>query len=641
MAIMLMFFHRSQDSFINSWLLLCHVNRFLIVIDDIWDISSWEVIKCALVDSGCGSRIITTSRRLDIAETVGEVFEVMPLSVDGSKELFYATLFGHKGTITFDPLDEQFTEYILQKCGGIPLAIITIASLLAGKPQKEWTKLYNSIGFGHEDNIAIENTRKIIQFSYYDLPSHLKTCLLYLSIFPEDHVIEKDMLVWRWVAEGFVHEEQGESLFQVGERYLHELISRSMIEPVENEDTNMRDCRVHNMVIDLIRSMGKQENFVTVLERYDHDQHLPYQCYARIIAVQNGVLEKHDLTSTCKPKVRSLNVTWSRISSMILLLPSFQVLRVLSLEGCEILTADDSSDGLKNLAGLLHLRYLGLCGRNICNLPMEIGDLTYLQTLVLTDTYITALPHSVTMLRQLKCLRCFGLILELPEGMGNLTSLEELRLGTLDSNSLNFAKDLSKMTDLRLLSIINTESFYGKWMEALVESLSKLQKIQELEVFCDGLCSDDPCSQVIAPFAFPKLRYLRTKTWLMFQPGAMPCLKSVELHVHVRALKDANFDLDDFSKLSYLRLLEKAHVQIDCWGGKTEDVEEAEAALKRIVHSHPNRPTLILERFGRCADDKVLVPYFFFQTTSPPSGHKNFLFRTKFAQILKKCKHYI
>jgi hypothetical protein len=178
-------------------------------------------------------------------------------------------------------------------------------------------------------------------------------------------------------------------------------------------------------------------------------------------------------------------------------------------------------------------------------------------------------------------------------------------------------------------------------MEALVESLSKLQKIQELEVFCDGLCSDDPCSQVIAPFAFPKLRYLRTKTWLMFQPGAMPCLKSVELHVHVRALKDANFDLDDFSKLSYLRLLEKAHVQIDCWGGKTEDVEEAEAALKRIVHSHPNRPTLILERFGRCADDKVLVPYFFFQTTSPPSGHKNFLFRTKFAQILKKCKHYI
>jgi len=66
--------------------------RFLIVIDDIRDIPSWEVIKCALVDSGRGSRIITTSRVLNVAESSGEVLELMPLSIDGSKELFYATL---------------------------------------------------------------------------------------------------------------------------------------------------------------------------------------------------------------------------------------------------------------------------------------------------------------------------------------------------------------------------------------------------------------------------------------------------------------------------------------------------------------------------------------------------------------------
>jgi len=72
------------------------VNRFLIVIDDIRDIPSWEVIKCALVDSGRGSRIITTSRVLNVAESSGEVLELMPLSIDGSKELFYATLCGHK-----------------------------------------------------------------------------------------------------------------------------------------------------------------------------------------------------------------------------------------------------------------------------------------------------------------------------------------------------------------------------------------------------------------------------------------------------------------------------------------------------------------------------------------------------------------
>ncbi|CAD6215381.1 unnamed protein product [Miscanthus lutarioriparius] len=197
--------------------------RFLIVIDGIRGIPSWEVIKCALVDNGCGSRLVTTSRVLDAAELSGEDLELMPLSIDGSKELFYATLCGRKGALSFDPLDEQTTEYILQKCGCVPLAIIMIASLLAGKPQEEWTEVYNSIGFGQEDNMGAENnTRKIVQFSYYDLPSHLKTCLLYLSIFPDDHVIEKDTLVWRWVAEGFVHDdgELEESLFKVGERGL-------------------------------------------------------------------------------------------------------------------------------------------------------------------------------------------------------------------------------------------------------------------------------------------------------------------------------------------------------------------------------------------------------------------------------------
>jgi hypothetical protein len=152
-----------------------YIYRYLIVVDDIWDDDSWEAIRYALKDNNCGSRIVMTTRNSGVVTKEEEVYRLKPLSDENSKKLFYKRIESQEG----ESLDGELSSKIIHKCGGLPLAIIAIASLLAERPCEEWSRVYDSIGLGNNG----DNTTKILSYSYYDLPSYLKPCLLQLSIF--------------------------------------------------------------------------------------------------------------------------------------------------------------------------------------------------------------------------------------------------------------------------------------------------------------------------------------------------------------------------------------------------------------------------------------------------------------------------
>ena len=262
--------------------------RYFIVIDDIWDISVWKIIRCALPDHNQGCKIIATTRIFKVAKEVGRVYKMKPLCLHSSRILLYRRIFGNKNKDKCP--DEELakvSDMILTKCAGVPLAIITIASLLAskGRHKLDWYEVYNSIGTGMEDNTDIENMRKVLSLSYYNLPSHLRTCLLYLSVFPEDYEIGKNRLIWMWIAEGFICGKQGYSQFEVGESYFNELINRSMIQPIYGLYDIVYECSVHDMVLDLICFLSSEANFVTILN--GKDQVSPSSKIRRL-SIQNG-----------------------------------------------------------------------------------------------------------------------------------------------------------------------------------------------------------------------------------------------------------------------------------------------------------------------------------------------------------------
>uniref|UniRef100_A0A0D9VFD4 NB-ARC domain-containing protein n=1 Tax=Leersia perrieri TaxID=77586 RepID=A0A0D9VFD4_9ORYZ len=90
-------------------------------------------------------RIITTSRVLYAAapcssEVDHTIYKLQPLSNDNSKKLFYKRIFCCEDGCP--PELKDISEKTLRKCDGVPLAILTIGSLLATKPQNinQWNK---------------------------------------------------------------------------------------------------------------------------------------------------------------------------------------------------------------------------------------------------------------------------------------------------------------------------------------------------------------------------------------------------------------------------------------------------------------------------------------------------------------------
>ncbi|XP_048566320.1 disease resistance protein RGA5-like isoform X1 [Triticum urartu] len=161
--------------------------RYLVIIDDLWDVSAWNIIKCVFPENNLGSRLIVTTRIKTLAEACcfghhEHILEMKPLSEEESRKLFFGRISGSEEACSGQLRD--VSVQILKKCGGLPLAIISISGLLASESsdQKEkWKYVLNSLGSVSGTNLTLEAMRQILNLSYKNLPHHLKTCFLYLD----------------------------------------------------------------------------------------------------------------------------------------------------------------------------------------------------------------------------------------------------------------------------------------------------------------------------------------------------------------------------------------------------------------------------------------------------------------------------
>ncbi|EES06528.1 putative disease resistance RPP13-like protein 3 [Sorghum bicolor] len=577
--------------------------RYLIVIDDVWSLSAWEAIHVRLLENNCNSRVIVTTRIETVAKaaSVSEdlVHHMKPLEPKASQELFIKRVFGSMGTCP-NGLKEIMRK-ILKRCGGLPLAIVRIAGLLACYNSDEsvemWIRVSNSIGSQMESHPTLEGMRQVITLSYDYLPHHLKACMMYLSIFPEDYVIAKDRLLYRWIAEGLVAEKRGLTLFDVAEEYFNELISRNMIQPDKLSITGsyrymvVEACRVHDMMLEVMVSKSQEANFVSLVGRQyrgvlAHGKVRRLSVHGNdnepINPIKNKVEQRHHarhgIEAMNLQHVRSLTTFQVEgLDKLLDRLGEFKLLRVLDLEDCKTL----QDKHMRDVCRLYLLRFLGLRGTQINVMPSKIGDLEFLETLDVEQGGIIDMPPTVTKLSKLERLKVRRWIL--PPGLGNMKALREVAWAFLQGD-VHVAEEIGELQQLQFLSIELGGEPKEDFLQALASSLSKTYALRSLHLSTYHRMTLDFLLHVSSPP--PLLRCLIMNGPISRFPNWISSLNHLVEFTMRRAQLAGDQLLDCLCKLPNLQTIE-----LGSWSCKNREL------VARTTHKFPGLRTLNLSSF--------------------------------------------
>lgn len=419
--------------------------RYLLVLDDVWNENreEWRKLEILLSACGKGSRIMVTTR----SEVVGEIMSstMAPYILGRLNEDESWTLFKKVACkLGEEPSNAKIVgigKEIVERCGGIPLAIRTIGRTMYFKdPETEWSS-FLKLEFSRlpQEKTDILPTLKL---SYDNLPPHLKHCFALCNLFPKGHEIDVDMLINLWMAQGCINwsSNSAKSLADVGYEYLSDLHWRSFFQEVDdvhwmnlfNMLLKKQDCKMHDLMHDLAKQVGGTRCAILLRnERGDLDKNTHHVTF-------NFHLDSLQQIPTTLSRT-------NKIRSILLLGQSSSTIQ--GRQGQSICDAVVSNFKL--------LRFLDLHNMGIEVVPNCIGKLRHLRYLDLSrNKDIKALPNSITMLCNLHTLKFSDCqkLRELPANMKKLVNLLHLDIAGCDGLA-HMPQGLDQMTNLRTLPL--------------------------------------------------------------------------------------------------------------------------------------------------------------------------------------------
>ncbi|KAK8712911.1 hypothetical protein V6N13_148139 [Hibiscus sabdariffa] len=399
----------------------------VIPIVGIGDRVNWNELKEILMklDDLHQSKIIVTTRSLAVASIMGtnSPYELGALNHQDSLSLLLKWAFNQGDEGRYPNLLEIADE-IVKKCKGVPLAVRTLGSLLAGKTNPQY------------------DTDYIIQFwmanGLLDSPKHVNEC-------SED----------------------------IGLQYFMDLWSKGFVQDVK-DFPSFYNFKIHDLIHDLALSVSQEDcltAYQQTLSASDNVRHLAF-ADRNPLRTPQPFLKKLKGVRTLVILHPQRDFRMMEKSFLSACISYFKYLRLLELQNCLL-------DALPNsICNLKHLRYLNLNScKNLSRLPKSIHKLESLLTLRLFNVPNLQVPDKLQRLINLRFLEITTSSLQLWEiRPGNWSSLQYL--GIDRCNKLKFMfEGMQHLSSLRRLAVYNCME-----LESLPRSLKFLEKLEEITI---------------------------------------------------------------------------------------------------------------------------------------------------------------
>ncbi|XP_040382234.1 putative disease resistance protein RGA4 [Oryza brachyantha] len=453
--------------------------RFFLVLDDVWDAGVWTSLL-RLPFHGATGRVLITTRDQGVAAKAGagHSHQVRHLTAHSGWELLYRT-----ACLDADEIQSlrSVGMAIVAKCGFLPIAVKVIGGLLMTKRRSraEWERVLGSDAWSMAK--LPEEFKGAIFLSYDDLPSRLKQCFLYFSLFPVDFVYWRCHICRQWVAEGFVTESGESTMEELAEECYYELITRSILQPHPGYLADQSRSTVHDVLRSFAQHLSRRESVCGDLQAVNGSSPLVKLRRLSLMNLEEVTTPCKAISDSCKCLRTLFLISIQNVNSRLMV--RFSSLRTLFLSDCGINKIPES------IGDLMHLRYLGFESVNIQALPESISQLRNLQFLnVKRCILLNALPRTLSRIHSLRRLGIEETPIRLvPEGIGRLHSLVDLQgfIVTSASSSSTMQQgwilaELESLSQLRWLRIDNLE-------RAAIDtgaSLDNKRYLKRLELSC-------------------------------------------------------------------------------------------------------------------------------------------------------------